>query len=60
MGQATKREGWRAPASERLNERMKKINDQKRDSLLTFEQLGVDDLTADEAHEFKTCATSPT
>lgn len=31
-------------------ERLKKAN---RDRLLTFEQMGVDDLTVDEAHEFK-------
>lgn len=38
---------------ERLRERLKKVSDMKRDNLLTFEQLGVDDLTVDEAHEFK-------
>ena len=51
-------DGWRKPQSvkdgerllERLNERMKRIKDMKRDKLLTFEQMGVDDLTIDEAH----------
>lgn len=54
-------DGWQKPPSvkegerqlETLRERLKKVNDQKRDTLLTFEQLGVDDLTIDEAHEFK-------
>lgn len=36
-----------------LQQRMAKITDKKRDKLLTFEQMGIDDLTIDEAHEFK-------
>ncbi|HOV58495.1 MAG TPA: LAGLIDADG family homing endonuclease, partial [Rhodanobacteraceae bacterium] len=57
-------DGWRKPQSvkdgerllERLNERMKRIKDIKRDNLLTFEQLGIDDMTIDEAHMFKNLA----
>lgn len=30
-----------------------KRNGKRRDSMLTFEQLGIDDITVDEAHEFK-------
>lgn len=30
-----------------------KRNSKRRDSMLTFEQLGIDDITVDEAHEFK-------
>jgi N12 class adenine-specific DNA methylase len=38
-----------------LNTRMEKLRNQGRskDRLLTFEQIGVDDLTIDEAHEYK-------
>ncbi len=36
-----------------LVERLEKLKGGKRDKLLTFEQLGIDDLTIDEAHEFK-------
>lgn len=37
----------------KLQERMDRISSGVRDRLLTFEQLGIDDLTVDEAHEFK-------
>ncbi len=54
-------QGWRKPfgvkEAERLvssiETRMQKLESARRDKLLTFEQLGVDDLTVDEAHEFK-------
>lgn len=39
--------------AEKLQNRMDKITSGARDKLLTFEQLGIDDLTVDEAHEFK-------
>lgn len=53
--------GWRKPYTVKMAEalvtkiktRMERINAGVRDRLLTFEQLGVDDLTVDEAHEFK-------
>lgn len=38
---------------EKLENRMEGLGKKTRDRLLTFEQLGVDDLTVDEAHEFK-------
>lgn len=38
---------------EKIQVRMDKLNSGTKDRLLTFEQLGVDDLTVDEAHEFK-------
>jgi len=38
---------------EALQERMKKLIDRPRDKLLTFQELGVDDLTVDESQEFK-------
>ncbi len=38
---------------EKIQARMDGLNDVKKDKLLTFEQMGVDDLTVDEAHEFK-------
>ena len=38
---------------EKLTQRMEGLGKQTRDRLLSFEQLGVDDLTIDEAHEFK-------
>ena len=37
----------------KIQERMDKLREGSRDRLLTFEQLGIDDLTIDEAHEFK-------
>lgn len=53
--------GWRKPYTVKMAEalvtkiqaRMDRISSGVRDRLLTFEQLGVDDLTVDEAHEFK-------
>jgi len=38
---------------EKIQTRMDKLNSGNKDRLLTFEQMGVDDLTVDEAHEFK-------
>jgi N12 class adenine-specific DNA methylase len=54
-------QGYRKPfgvkEAERLTDkiqaRMDKLNSGAKDRLLTFEQLGVDDLTIDESHEFK-------
>jgi hypothetical protein len=54
--------GWRKPFTVKEAERLvtsikpgwtSSKNARKRDRLLTFEQMGVDDLTVDEAHEFK-------
>ncbi|MFW9594631.1 MAG: DEAD/DEAH box helicase family protein, partial [Macromonas sp.] len=42
----------------RITERMDKLRDGRRDRLLTFEEMGVDDLTIDESHEFKNLAYS--
>lgn len=42
----------------KLEERMAKVRAKKRDRLITFQQMGVDDLTIDEAHEFKNLAYS--
>ena len=40
----------------RLEERLKKLSaEEKKDDLLTFEQLGVDMMMVDEAHFFKNC-----
>ncbi|MGL4717410.1 MAG: LPD38 domain-containing protein [Aeromonas sp.] len=39
--------------AEKIQNRMEVVSSGVRDRLLTFEQLGVDDLTIDEAHEFK-------
>lgn len=39
--------------AETLQSRMDKLREGMRDKLLTYEQLGIDDLTVDEAHEFK-------
>lgn len=39
--------------AEKIQTRIDKLQSGTRDRLLTFEQLGVDDLTVDEAHEFK-------
>ncbi len=39
--------------AEKIQTRMDKLQSGVKDRLLTFEQLGVDDLTVDEAHEFK-------
>ncbi|HEY6612774.1 MAG TPA: PLxRFG domain-containing protein [Pseudomonas sp.] len=38
---------------EKIQARMDRLNAGTKDRLLTFEQMGVDDLTVDEAHEFK-------
>ena len=39
-----------------LDERLKKLSaEEKKDDLLTFEQLGVDMMMVDEAHFFKNC-----
>jgi N12 class adenine-specific DNA methylase len=39
---------------DKLTARMEKVKgDKNKDRLLTFEQMGIDDLTVDEAHEFK-------
>lgn len=38
---------------EKIQTRLDKLGARTRDRQLTFEQLGVDDLTVDEAHEFK-------
>ncbi|MBL8235757.1 MAG: hypothetical protein JNL98_45120, partial [Bryobacterales bacterium] len=56
--------GWGKPMGvadaerlvKKLEERLAKVRDSKRDRLLTFEEMGVDDLTIDEAHEFKNLA----
>ena len=40
----------------RITERLARLRDGKRDRLLTFEEMGVDDLTIDESHEFKNLA----
>lgn len=37
----------------KIESRMANLRNSARDRLLTFEQLGIDDLTIDEAHEFK-------
>jgi N12 class adenine-specific DNA methylase len=58
--------GWGKPMGvadaerlvKKLEERLAKVRDSKRDRLLTFEEMGVDDLTIDEAHEFKNLAYS--
>ena len=55
------RSGFRKPfgvkeaerLAEKIQARIDKLQSGTRDRLLTFEQLGVDDLTVDEAHEFK-------
>lgn len=39
--------------ADKIQARMDRLAEGVRDRLLTFEQLGVDDLTVDEAHEFK-------
>lgn len=58
--------GWGKPMgvseAERLvtkiQTRLDKIRDGKRDRLLTFEEMGIDDVTIDESHEFKNLAYS--
>lgn len=39
--------------AEKIEGRLDALKKATRDTLLTFEQLGIDDLTVDEAHEFK-------
>ena len=58
--------GWGKPMgvkdAERLvtsiETRMSTLRNRSRDGLLTFEEMGIDDLTVDEAHEFKNLAYS--
>jgi N12 class adenine-specific DNA methylase len=58
--------GWRKPMgvaeAERLvtkiQTRLDRLREGKRDRLLTFEEMGIDDLTVDESHEFKNLAYS--
>lgn len=58
--------GWGKPfgvaEAERLiakiEARLAKLRDGNRDRLLTFEEMGIDDLTIDEAHEFKNLSYS--
>lgn len=40
----------------KLESRLEKLRAGNRDRLLTFEEMGIDDLTVDEAHEFKNLA----
>jgi N12 class adenine-specific DNA methylase len=42
----------------KLEARLARLRGGKRDRLLTFEEMGVDDLTVDEAHEFKNLSYS--
>lgn len=59
-------QGWRKPVgvaeaermANKLEERMQRVRAKSRDKLITFQQMGVDDLTIDEAHEFKNLAYS--
>lgn len=47
-------------SKKKIEERLKKLNDQaNKDSLITFEQLGVDRLFVDEAHYLKTYSYIP-
>lgn len=56
--------GWRKPMGvaeaerlvKKIEERLARLRNSKRDRLLTFEEMGIDDLTIDEAHEFKNLA----
>lgn len=58
--------GWRKPFGvaeaerlvKKLETRLEKLRSGNRDRLLTFEEMGIDDLTIDEAHEFKNLAYS--
>lgn len=44
-------------SKKRVEEKLKRLNDtEKKDNVITFEQLGVDKLFVDEAHNFKNCA----
>ncbi|WP_226018401.1 SNF2-related protein [Novosphingobium sp. FKTRR1] len=59
-------QSWRKPMGvaeaerlvKKLEERLARLRTAKRDRLLTFEEMGIDDLTIDEAHEFKNLAYS--
>lgn len=42
----------------KLEARLDRLRTSKRDRLLTFEEMGIDDLTVDEAHEFKNLSYS--
>lgn len=37
----------------KISDRIDAVRNKKRDRLITFEQMGIDDLTCDESHEFK-------
>ena len=58
--------GWRKPFGvkeaerlvKKLEDRLAKLRDNTRDRLLTWEEMGIDDLIVDEAHEFKNLAYS--
>lgn len=39
-----------------LEVRLEKLNEKKKDDVVTFEELGVDRLFVDESHGFKNCA----
>lgn len=56
-GNAGRRKPFNVKEAERvkasLEARLEKLKTRNKDRLLTFEQMGVDDLTVDEAHEFK-------
>lgn len=41
---------------EKMEQRMKRLLDMKKDELITFEQMGIDQLFLDESHEFKNLA----
>ena len=67
--EAAERDGYSGPGKplgvaqaerlvKKLEERLAKVRDTNRDRLLTFEEMGIDDLTVDEAHEFKNLAYS--
>ena len=43
---------------QKIEARLARARSKKRDRLLTFEEMGIDDLTVDEAHEFKNLAYS--
>lgn len=44
-------------SKKKVEEKLKKLNDNsKKDTVVTFEQLGTDRLFVDEAHNFKNCA----
>jgi N12 class adenine-specific DNA methylase/predicted RNA methylase len=47
-------------AKEKLQNKYKKLSDQDKDSVLSFEKLGIDALIVDESHKFKKLAYSST